>query len=199
MSALQCFLLNIFSVFMYRERNDIEFIQPVVEEPSRKPGRPAKTINADYLAEAMSARRHISVSSLARKIGVHRHTLRKQLVTRGLSKHYDNISDSDLDILTRAFKAKKPNSGLLYLIGFLRNNGIRVQKRRVMWSLQRVDGLGQILRRRSAIKRRKYSVPRPNYLWHCDGHHKLIWWGIVIHGFIDGYCRTVSLEFSNLF
>ncbi|KAI0087666.1 hypothetical protein BDY19DRAFT_892184, partial [Irpex rosettiformis] len=26
---------------------------------------------------------------------------------------------------------------------------------------------------------------------HCDGHHKLIWWGIVLHGFIDGYCHTV--------
>ncbi|KAL4063011.1 hypothetical protein V8B97DRAFT_1843938, partial [Scleroderma yunnanense] len=28
-------------------------------------------------------------------------------------------------------------------------------------------------------------------LWHIDGHHKLIWWGIVIHAFIDGFCQTV--------
>ncbi|ESK81644.1 hypothetical protein Moror_3251 [Moniliophthora roreri MCA 2997] len=28
-------------------------------------------------------------------------------------------------------------------------------------------------------------------MWHLDGHHKLIRWGIVIHGIIDGFCRTV--------
>jgi hypothetical protein len=29
-------------------------------------------------------------------------------------------------------------------------------------------------------------------MWHLDGHHKLIRWGIVIHGFVDGYSRLVS-------
>ncbi|KAF5309236.1 hypothetical protein D9619_012711 [Psilocybe cf. subviscida] len=40
--------------------------------------------------------------------------------------------------------------------------------------------------------RQKYRVPRPNALWHIDGHHKLIHWGIVIHGIADGYSRTVT-------
>jgi hypothetical protein len=30
-----------------------------------------------------------------------------------------------------------------------------------------------------------------NVLWHLDGHHKMIQWGFVIHGFIDSHCRTV--------
>ncbi|KAJ7020133.1 hypothetical protein C8F04DRAFT_889062, partial [Mycena alexandri] len=77
------------------------------------------------------------------------------------------------------------------LVYRFQQNGVRVQKERVRYSLKCVDGLGQALRTRLAIKRRRYTVPRPNYLWHCDGHHKLIWWGIVIHGFIDGFCRTV--------
>ncbi|KAI5982901.1 hypothetical protein EDC04DRAFT_2616344 [Pisolithus marmoratus] len=34
------------------------------------------------------------------------------------------------------------------------------------------------------------SCIRPNALWHMDGHHKLIRWGIVIHGIVDGYCHT---------
>ncbi|KZT03415.1 uncharacterized protein LAESUDRAFT_659772, partial [Laetiporus sulphureus 93-53] len=38
----------------------------------------------------------------------------------------------------------------------------------------------------------KYKFLRLNALWHCDGHHKLIHWEIVIHGFIDGFCHTVS-------
>lgn len=174
-----------------RERNDIEFLEPVIDEPAKNAGRPSKKVNVPYLTEAMSSKRHIPISTLARTLGIHRNTLSKQVKWHGLSKRFDDLSDEELDGFTRSFKAKKPNSGLRYLIGYLRNKGVRVQKWRVMWSLRRVDGLGQVLRRRVAIQRRKYSVPRPNYLWHCDGHHKLIWWGIVIHGFIDGYCRTV--------
>jgi hypothetical protein len=61
-----------------------------------------------------------------------------------------------------------------------------------MYSLRRVDSLGGVLRQRKIIKRRVYHVTRPNALWHLDGHHKMIRWGIVTHGFADGYCRTVS-------
>ncbi|KAI6154715.1 hypothetical protein BKA82DRAFT_3929111, partial [Pisolithus tinctorius] len=57
---------------------------------------------------------------------------------------------------------------------------------RVIQSLRRIDQLGQALRDRRTKTRRKYHVKRPNALWHIDGHHKLIWWGIVIHRFIDG-------------
>jgi hypothetical protein len=110
----------------------------------------------------------------------------------GISRKFDDRSDAGLDILVTAFKAEKPNAGFRYLLGYLRSRGLRVQKERVRQALRRVDGLGQELRRRKTIQRRKYKVPRPNYLWHLDGHHKLIMWGIVIHGLIDGFCRTVS-------
>lgn len=56
-----------------------------------------------------------------------------------------------------------------------------------------MDVLGSVLRQNTTIKRRVYKVPRPNALWHLDGHHKLILWGIVIHGIIDGFERTVSV------
>ncbi|KAI9452574.1 hypothetical protein HD554DRAFT_2005831, partial [Boletus coccyginus] len=61
-----------------------------------------------------------------------------------------------------------------------------VQYRRILQSLRRVDRIGQVLRNRQVKRRRKYYVKRPNALWHIDGHHKLIRWGIVIHGIIDG-------------
>lgn len=110
----------------------------------------------------------------------------------GVHKAFAELSDEELDQLTREYKTKKPTSGLRYLRGHFRRYGLRVQKERVRRSLKRVDALGQALRTRLAIRRRRYTVPRPNYLWHGDGHHKLIWWGVVIHGFIDGYCRTAS-------
>jgi hypothetical protein len=115
----------------------------------------------------------------------------------GIERTYSILSNTELDQLVRQFKLKRPESGLRYTMGHLRSQGHRVQYRRVLQSLRRVDRIGQVLRDRQIKKRRKYYVKRPNALWHIDGHHKLIRWGIVIHGIIDGFCCTVS--FKNTF
>ncbi|KZT05189.1 uncharacterized protein LAESUDRAFT_656447, partial [Laetiporus sulphureus 93-53] len=86
---------------------------------------------------------------------------------------------------------QKPKSRLHYVIEFLHLQGLRVQRELVRDFLHRVDARGQILHRHEAIQHQMYEITHLNTLWHCDGHHKLIWWGIVIHGFIDGYCRMV--------
>ncbi|KZS95607.1 hypothetical protein SISNIDRAFT_408646 [Sistotremastrum niveocremeum HHB9708] len=57
--------------------------------------------------------------------------------------------------------------------------------------MKRVDPVGVRLRYKKGIERRDFETQWPNALWCMDGHHKLILWGIVIHGFIDAYCRTV--------
>jgi hypothetical protein len=145
------------------------------------------------MKEAFATNRNISQQTLASTLRVHRNTMTNKMKEAGIKKTYSNITDAELDTLVRGYKAAKPTAGRRYTIGFLRNQGLRVQKERVRKSLARVDGLGQLLRKKK-IRRRTYSVPRPNYLWHGDGHHKLIWWGIVIHGFIDGYCRTVRIN-----
>lgn len=157
-----------------------------------KPGRPRKVIEENYLREAFAPGRRLSMQALARAVGVHRNTLRKQIRYHRISKKFTPISNAQLDAILRVYKQYKPKSGLRYAIGFLSAAGLRIQRDRVRQSLQRVDGLGQVLRRREAVQRRKYTVPRSNALWHCDGHHKLIWWGIVLHGFIDGRDRLVS-------
>ena len=43
----------------------------------------------------------------------------------------------------------------------------------------------------SAFSKVIYNVPRPNSLWHIDGHHSLIGSRFIIHGGIDGYSRMV--------
>lgn len=140
----------------------------------------------------MAPQRNISVSKLARTLKMDRHTLSYYMKLYGVQRKFADLSNMDLDRLVRTFKTDKPESGIRYLVGFLRKHGLRVQKRRVHQSIRRVDGLGSTLRQRAAIRHRKYTSPRPNALWHCDGHHKLIHYGFVIHGFVDGYCRTVS-------
>lgn len=109
----------------------------------------------------------------------------------GIEQKYSQLSNADLDNLVKRFKRQRPESGIRYTVGFLRRHGIRIQYRRVMKSLRRIDHVGQVLRNQQVKRRRHYCVKRPNALWHLDGHHKLIKWGIVIHGVIDGFCRTV--------
>ncbi|KAJ7343933.1 hypothetical protein DFH08DRAFT_612576, partial [Mycena albidolilacea] len=62
---------------------------------------------------------------------------------------------------------------------------LRVQKRQVYSSVRRVDGIGCILRQHCVVQRRNYQVLQPHTLWHIDGHHKLILWGIVLHSIVD--------------
>jgi hypothetical protein len=106
------------------------------------------------------------------------------------------ISDEELDVLAKHFKEQKPDSGLRYFRGYLSGHGIWVQVNRARLALQRVDGLGQVLRTHRPIDRQQYSVPAANCLWHLDGHHKLIRWGFVIHGIIDGYDHVVSTYYA---
>jgi hypothetical protein len=155
-------------------------------------GRPRKEPSHAFIANSMSAKTGIQVGKLAKEMGLHRNTLRKYLKDLDIDFQYSQISDEDLDSLIRNIRAVHPDYGIRYLSGSLRVKGYRIQKRRIIESLHRIDSVGIVLRTQGRIRRRRYQVSRPQALWHMDGHHKLIRWGIVIHGIIDGYCRTVS-------
>ncbi|KAJ8519785.1 hypothetical protein ONZ45_g3290 [Pleurotus djamor] len=174
-----------------REENHVIVPEPLQRIHTGNPGRPSTQINATFLADAMKADRNISKSKLAAMLGISRPTLNKQLRARGLHRQFNDITNDDLDLLVKTYRQTKPQNGIRYLTGFLRRHGLRIQRHRVNGSINRVDPVGRVLRRREAINRRDYKTTRPNAVWHCDGHHKLIRWGIVIHGFVDGYCRTV--------
>ena len=169
-------------------------MQPIDVVHNQHPGRPRKRPNIALLKAAMAPGRHISVTKLARLLGIHRHTLRSYLKEYKIDYGHTLISDGDLDQLIQHFRTLKPQSGIRYLLGSLRRHGLCIQCNRISASLHRVDPLGNVLRRQTTIHRRQYQVPRPNAVWHLDGHHKLIHWGIVIHGIVDGYCRTVSVD-----
>jgi hypothetical protein len=181
------------SFFFLREESNVAVVEPVTLVRNGKRGRPRKVLNRQFVAEAMSSHRKITITELAKLMKISRPTLIKHLKENGVYYKFTDLSKSELDALVKSFRTAKPDSGLRYLIGHLRRHGLRVQKRRVYSSIRRVDGLGQILRQRHVIKRQDYKVARPHAVWHVDGHHKLILWGIVIHGFVDGYSRTVTI------
>ena len=171
---------------------------PVSEGASGRPGRPIKTINPEVLRDALSGDRRISIVALAKVLGVHRNTLRRKVRELDIATSFDIISDEDLDELVRSYRQQHPSGGRSFTAAHLRAQfKLRIPRIRIVASMNRVDRLGQGMRQHvgSKKKRRQYSVPRPNSLWHIDGHHKLILWGIVIHGMADGFSRTVFIIF----
>jgi len=114
-------------------------------------------------------------------------------------KPFSSIADPLLDRSIKRFKDSHPNAGIRYIRGFFLQQGIRVQRSRILAALTRVDNVAKVVLRNKTIKRREYKSARPNALWHMDGHHKLGPWGIVIHGITDGFDRVVSLVNLKLF
>lgn len=157
-------------------------------------------ISPEYLQEAFQAGRNISGAKLAKALKVHRRTVGNYSRLYGIhrQKHSD-IGQDDLDEIVRQYKVRHPLTGIRYLRGYLVQNELRVQRKRLVESIHRVDGLTKTLRKHALIKRREYHSARPNALWHLDGHHKLIMWGIVIHGIADGYDRLVRVSAHFIF
>lgn len=81
-----------------------------------------------------------------------------------------NISDDELDTLLLLLRSHFRRAGLGMLDGMLRRLGHRVPRERVRQSLLRIDPVRRIFER-IRIRRRIYSVPGPNSLWHHDGQH----------------------------
>lgn len=76
--------------------------------------------------------------------------------------------------------------------------GLDVTRDELRASINRVDSEGRERRRCIYIKRVEYSVPGPHHLWHFDGCHRLIQYGFVVHGCIDGFSRSIMyLHCSN--
>ena len=68
---------------------------------------------------------------------------------------------------------------------------LKVRRDSIMRYLRIIDPEGVDRRKRRRLKRRKYTNPGPNFLWHVDGWDKLAPFGIYVHGAIDGYSRRI--------
>lgn len=137
----------------HSDRSNVSFRKPVtVEQPEGGGrGRPRKVVDPTWLAEVFSTKRRISISKSAKVLGIHRHTLRKNMQRYGIKKAYTPLSDDQIDMIVHAYTNSHPGGGIRYLIGYLQSRGMRIQKTRLYASLRRVNPLPGILRRRHAI------------------------------------------------
>ena len=175
------FVQAIADIYLWLER------KKVAKNATR--GRPKIEIPEEQITLLLSFQ--FSSADIARILNVSPKTVSRRITEYGLEhmQQYAMISDTQLDDISAAFVYSHPNSGQVSFDGFLRGNGMRIQRSRIRASLLRVDPRGVRRRFRQALHRREYYVPMPNSLWHIDGYHKLIRWRIVIHGGIDGYSR----------
>ncbi|XP_077065694.1 uncharacterized protein LOC143718561 [Siphateles boraxobius] len=147
-----------------------------VQKVRRTPGRPSQNIPAETIETYLL--RGIKAAEIARLFGVSEMTIRRRMREYGkrASDLYTDISNDDLDRTVAEIQNLYPNSGYHMMHGHLSSRGVKVQVERVRKSLRRVDPQGTQLRALSlrTIRRRQYSVPAPNAMWHIDGNHKLI-------------------------
>lgn len=156
-------------------------------------GAPVKHVDKHVLERLLGNSRNISITKLASTLGMHRNTLSRKIKEYGLSREYTDITDGELETELRSFRDRHPDAGASCVISHLRDIKIRITRQRVRDLLYRIDGVGVRLRARAAVVRRVYKNPRPNAVWHCDGHLKAKGYGIYIHGFVDGFSRKVSV------
>jgi hypothetical protein len=80
------------------------------------------------------------------------------------------LSDTDLDELISSLRRHYCRAGVTMLHGMLLRLGHRIPRERIRRSLLRIDPVQRVFER-IRIRRRTYSVPGPNSLWHHDGQH----------------------------
>jgi hypothetical protein len=107
-------------------------------------------------------------------------------------------SNDELDFEIQQYLLDNDERGEVLTMGLLRSKGFYVTRDRVRASIERVNPGGRARRRLVQARRVEYNVAGPHHLWHVDGCHKLIKYGMVVHGGIDGFSRAVMfLHCSN--
>ena len=153
-------------------------------------GRPRIDVSIEDILELRKL--NYKWTKIASMLNISRATLYRRLEDAGISPHAQTpLSEQQLDDIIQSIKRDHPNDGEVLMQGHLLRQGIKITRQELRDSLHRVDHLNIVARQHSVIRRRVYSVPYPNFIWHFDSHHKLIRWRIVIHGAIDGFSRTI--------
>ena len=157
-------------------------------------GRPEYQISKYMLLYFVEA--SFTQHDISKIIGVSTKTVSRRMQEFGILQEipkYTEIGNQELEKIVQQVVSEFPNSGIRMVRGHLLSKGIKVTWERTRCTLWKVDpeGILNRSRQRPMINRRVYSVPGSLALWHIDGNHKLIHWGFVVHGGVDGFSRKV--------
>ncbi|KAJ8369884.1 hypothetical protein SKAU_G00099120 [Synaphobranchus kaupii] len=155
-------------------------------------GRPRINVTTEQIQ--LLLRQGFKVKAMARILGCSSSYLFRKLRSLGISMRdrFTTIDDDNLEQHIRRLHQQFPRSGCEMMRGYLFAIGINVPRCRVRDTLNRIDPAMAAQRWSNVVARRSYYVAFPNSLWHIDGHMRLIRWGIVTHGAIDGHSRVIT-------
>ena len=171
-------LATLYSDYHYQgsteELSTTQNSQLFILERSGNPGRPRFEIRQEQihgLREALGFR----WVDIARMLGMSPRTLNRRRQEFGMplgqQHNFSSLSDADLDNIVRSILSVTLQSGVGLVRGALRSRGLRIQRRRVIEALQRLDPVMSVLRQSRRIIRRTYQVPGPNSLWYVYNIH----------------------------
>ena len=143
-------------------------------------GRPKFIITRQQLEYLLE--NDFSVPKIAAMLRVSVSTIRRRMTHFGIlvQDYYTEIDERALASEIEDIKTNHPQSGYRMMHSLLKLRGIRVPIHRVRQACFEVDPAGSMTRWATTIRRRSYSVPGPNSLWHIDGNHKLIRYEMLI-------------------
>lgn len=119
-------------------------------------------------------------------------TLRNVLRRAGLyrRKNYSDVVDVACFVMREIEGSAKMLGYRMMHIKCIQQ-GFVVKRETVRELLNILDPAGVAFRRARRLRRRQYSNPGPNFLWHVDGYDKLKPYGLCISGCVDGFSRSV--------
>ena len=136
-----------------------------------RPGRPSVDIPPEVLEDLRGL--GFTLEKIAKIFRVSRWTIMRRVRLFDL-EHLSLFSTMTDEEIAR----HGSTTGETYLRRHFKAMGNTVQRRQIRESLNRVDPRNTALRWGALVSRRVYFVPWPNSLWHLDGHHSLIRWGV---------------------
>ena len=178
---------------------DIKFIcvhmnsvEPYLQRTNRK-GRPKLHLRKELLLFLKDTCK-LTTSKIAKLLSLSPKTVTRRLRELSLRSRdlKSDISNNELKDVVYGLCQLYPHAGYRMIRSMLSIYGISLPRTRIRRAVREVDPLGVASRLSGSIKRRTYFVREANFLWHLDGNMKLIRWGFVIHGCIDGYSRLIT-------
>ncbi|XP_057304634.1 uncharacterized protein LOC130641714 [Hydractinia symbiolongicarpus] len=121
-------------------------------------------------------------------------TLKRTLSKLGLyRRHPAKIEDREeiKKLVSMELLGSGNSMGYRKVWNVIKNLGIPAKRATIMEIMRELDPEGVSTRRKRRLRRRVYTVPGPDHLWHIDGYDKLKPFGFSVHGCIDGFSRRI--------
>ena len=133
---------------------------------SGRRGRPKYLITNEQLNHLISL--EFSWNDISTLLGVSRMTLYRRRREFGLlTNNQRTITDDQLKHLLTEMRQQYPNFGETMAMGHIRSLGFHVKRAHLRNAIHQTDPIQTALRWRGQLTRRRpYSVPGPNSLWH---------------------------------